>query len=386
MGLNKVTLSAVILGFFLVILVSLVIIIRLWIKTKKIAYSLFLAQIAFLIVSFFMFIRIILKISKATSQDIVIIGVLWTCSMACMLSGISMLSKQNTNPEQSVEEKIEYDPNLKRALGMFAFYIILCPIILGIILVIVSGIIDFSADDPLVYIFMTLAQFGILVLWLSRKYLMNFKSMISFRNISPMFFIPMFISILGLGILLSEIENFFQRVVPINDFWLKILGAISGDGFAPWKAVLAAVVVAPILEEIVFRGMLLRGLLKHYSVRKSIIISAIFFGIAHMNPWQFIAGLAAGIVLGWWYVKTRSIIVTIFGHALNNSMVFIAPVMGLKIPGYNATSDISNHQPLWFDILGLILLAGGTIWLIKLFNKRQVNFERPNIIGNDSDL
>jgi membrane protease YdiL (CAAX protease family) len=183
---------------------------------------------------------------------------------------------------------------------MFAFYIILCPIILGIILAIVSGVIGFSTDDPLVYIFITLVQFGLLVMWLSRKYLMNFKSMISFRNISPMFFIPMFITILGLGILVSEIENFLQRVVPINDFWLKIFGTIAGDGFDPWKAVLATVVVAPILEEIVFRGMLLRGFLKHYSVRKSIIISAIFFGIAHMNPWQFIAGLAAGIVLGWW--------------------------------------------------------------------------------------
>jgi hypothetical protein len=58
-----------------------------------------------------MFIGIILKISKETSQDIVIIGVLWTCSMACMLVGISMLSRQNTNPEQSIEEKIEYDPD-----------------------------------------------------------------------------------------------------------------------------------------------------------------------------------------------------------------------------------------------------------------------------------
>lgn len=45
------------------------------------------------------------------------------------------------------------------------------------------------------------------------------------------------------------------------------------------------VIAAPVLEELIFRGMMLEGLLKKYSPVTSIIISSILFGVAHLNPW-----------------------------------------------------------------------------------------------------
>jgi uncharacterized protein len=394
MQMETETLAVLILGFAIVILFSLVVIIRLWIKAKSKTFIWFLVQAALLIIAFFKFIKLLIinsNISVVISSEenslaIGIIGVLWGCSMLCMLIGIYMLSKDRTKGEDTDKDKEKYNPSLKKALGMLMFYTLVCPIIPLIISTIASKLIGFSEEDPLVYVFTTIAALGLLILWLNRKYIINFKSMITMEKTSAVFFIPMTLTILGAGILLSEVDNFVRRVIPVNDFWMRIFGTLLGQGFDTWKGILAVVVIAPIVEEIIFRGMLLKGFLNHYSVRKSIILSALLFGIIHMNPWQFVGAFAAGIILGWWYVKTDSIITTIFGHALNNSMSFIVGAIGLSIPGYNAALDIAKHQPLWFDLLGVILLTGGIVWLVKLFNKRSISPERTAVTADESNL
>ena len=52
---------------------------------------------------------------------------------------------------------------------------------------------------------------------------------------------------------------------------------------------IAIVIAAPVLEELIFRGIILNGLLKRYSPLKSVLISSILFGVVHLNPWQFVA-------------------------------------------------------------------------------------------------
>jgi membrane protease YdiL (CAAX protease family) len=213
-------------------------------------------------------------------------------------------------------------------------------------------------------------------MWLKRKYIINIKGMFSLDKTSIIFLLPMTLVIFGSGILLSELDNFIKRVLPMSAYWLETLRTISGEGASPWKGILAIVVTAPIAEEIIFRGILLKGFLKHYSVRKSIILSSLLFGMIHMNPWQFVGAFAGGLILGWWYVKTNSILTPIFGHALNNGLSFILTAIGLIIPGYNTAYSVAIHQPIWFDLLGVILLTLGIVWLITLFNSRQISLER----------
>jgi membrane protease YdiL (CAAX protease family) len=213
-------------------------------------------------------------------------------------------------------------------------------------------------------------------MWLKRKYIINIKGMLSLDRTSIIFLLLMTLIIFGSGILLSELDNFIKKVLPMSAYWLETLNTISGEDSSPWKGILAIAVTAPIVEEIIFRGILLKGFLKHYSVRKSIILSALLFGMIHMNPWQFVSAFAGGLILGWWYVKTNSILTPIFGHALNNGLSFILTAIGLSIPGYNTAYSVAIHQPIWFDLLGVILLALGIVWLVNLFNARQVRLER----------
>lgn len=79
-----------------------------------------------------------------------------------------------------------------------------------------------------------------------------------------------------------------------------------------------AVVAAPILEELLFRGVILDGLLKNYDPRKAIVISALLFGLIHMNPWQFIDAFTGGLVMGWLYWKTGSLLLCMWMHFMNN--------------------------------------------------------------------
>jgi membrane protease YdiL (CAAX protease family) len=382
--MEAATLAMLTLGFAMVILISVIVIIMLWFKVKSKAFGWFLVQIVLLCAVFFNFIKLLIMnsnipkamVSEENSLALGIIGVLWACSMLCMLIGIYWLSKEKIKDEERVRNKEEYTPGFKNALWVILFYGLLCPIFLSIITVAASKVIGFSEKDPLVLVVTTIGGFGFLVLWLRRKHIINLQSMFSMKNTSVIFFIPMILIISGLGILLSEVSNLTTRILPMSDSWVKAFSSVLGDDSAPWKGILAVVVVAPIVEEIIFRGMILRGFLKHYSVRKSIFLSALLFGIVHMNPWQFVTAFVAGIILGWWYVKTESIITTIFGHALNNGMNFIIGAIGLSIPGYNVPYDTAMHQPVWFDLLGIILLAGGIVWLVKLFNARKVSTEK----------
>jgi membrane protease YdiL (CAAX protease family) len=83
------------------------------------------------------------------------------------------------------------------------------------------------------------------------------------------------------------------------------------------------VIAAPILEELIFRGIILDGLLKKYSPIKSILISSLLFGLVHLNPWQFVTGLIVGIFSGWVYYRTRSLSFSIIIHAAANLSGFL---------------------------------------------------------------
>ena len=80
-----------------------------------------------------------------------------------------------------------------------------------------------------------------------------------------------------------------------------------------------AVIMAPIFEEIIFRGIIQKGLINNgIKPVKAIWISAILFGLVHGNPWQFVGAVLLGYVLGIVYEKTKSLLLPILLHAFNN--------------------------------------------------------------------
>lgn len=128
---------------------------------------------------------------------------------------------------------------------------------------------------------------------------------------------------------------------------------------------LTLAVAAPILEELIFRGIILRGFLKNHSVARSIFASAVIFGIAHLNPWQFISAFFLGIFIGWIYYRTASIWPCIFVHFVNNAAVFFVGLF---------TEDKSGMEEMSLDynmanILFLLFAAGLLFLSIRQIDK-----------------
>lgn len=132
-------------------------------------------------------------------------------------------------------------------------------------------------------------------------------------------------------------------------------------------AFILMVIAAPILEELIFRGIILDGLLRVYSPIKSILVSSFLFGLVHLNPWQFVTGLIVGIFSGWVYYKTRSLLPSIIIHAAANLSGFGMRLI-LDIDSSMDKSLVESYGGLTYlilTILGSIVIVSTCIYYLN---------------------
>ena len=171
---------------------------------------------------------------------------------------------------------------------------------------------------------------------------------ISLREICPLvpirlpLLFPMALTVIGISILFSESDNLMRTVLPPPAWFDEFFRSLLSGEISLWGSIVSLVVIAPLTEELLVRGLILRGFLSHYSVRKAILASAIFFGVLHLNPWQFIGATALGILFAWWFIETRSMLPCFFGHAFTN---------GTTVSRYDSSSirDTGLHKRFWND-------------------------------------
>lgn len=143
----------------------------------------------------------------------------------------------------------------------------------------------------------------------------------------------------------EKIQQMFEQMVQLNLQGYLTLG-----------------IAAPILEELIFRGVILKKFLEKYSPAKAIIFSAIIFGLAHMNPWQFIAAFFIGLAIGYIYWKTKSIWPGIFMHFANNSFSFY---LAKKYESVNVTfQDLIGNTTYYISLIIICLLVCYSIYLV----------------------
>ncbi|MCR5131883.1 MAG: CPBP family intramembrane metalloprotease [Prevotella sp.] len=132
----------------------------------------------------------------------------------------------------------------------------------------------------------------------------------------------------------------------------------------PW-GYLSIGILVPVAEEMVFRGAVLRTLLQLFNNRwhwVAIIISALIFGALHGNLPQFIHGTLFGILLGWMYYRTDSIVPGIVFHWINNTIAFVGSNFGPQNYDAKLVDMFGNQQTVYLAI-GFSLL----IFLPSLF-------------------
>lgn len=82
--------------------------------------------------------------------------------------------------------------------------------------------------------------------------------------------------------------------------------------------VISFIIVAPIFQKILMRGIIIEGFLNKYKPATAIIISSIMFGAIHLNIFQFVNAKIGGLFLGVIYYKTRFLVLCIVAHMINN--------------------------------------------------------------------
>ena len=102
----------------------------------------------------------------------------------------------------------------------------------------------------------------------------------------------------------------------------SMLPGRDGDmGTGGWF-LLCSIVVAPLFEEIIFRGFLTGGMRRAYGGVAAWICPAVVFAAVHVAP------AAGGLVLGFYYLRYRSLVIVIMLHALNNMTACFLEVVG----------------------------------------------------------
>ena len=132
----------------------------------------------------------------------------------------------------------------------------------------------------------------------------------------------LWVALFSLGTIIPLSFLYEQLGIEMDENTQQIFTSLMKE---PWGYV-AVGILAPLAEEVVFRGAILRTLLGIMSKKNhwvAIIISAALFGLAHFNEAQFINALLMGLLLGWMYYRTGSLVPGILLHWINNTMAYV---------------------------------------------------------------
>ena len=125
---------------------------------------------------------------------------------------------------------------------------------------------------------------------------------------------------------------------------------------------LTIALLAPILEELLFRGAIENHLLQQWkNPWVGIVVSSLIFGVIHMNPAQIPFAFLMGMMFGWLYYRTGSLLPGIIGHVLNNS---IAAVNMILYGPATIEEQMKNASMMWLWLaIAAVSSIIAAIWL-----------------------
>jgi uncharacterized protein len=130
--------------------------------------------------------------------------------------------------------------------------------------------------------------------------------------------LPILLMIPAMTLAMSGLVSMIEWLFPTSRWEQAMFERMMSNELA---AIVATCVLAPFLEEMLFRGIMLRSFLQQYSRQRAFLYSAALFGLAHLNIYQFAIAFLGGIFLAWLYERTRSLWPCILLHGAYNSLV-----------------------------------------------------------------
>ncbi len=276
------------------------------------------------------------------------------------------------------EEKALKKKTIKKArfaitvCGFACALMLILQIVCGITFPIVENEIISILVDMIMFVVYLAIPFGLaeLILRIIRNKSFYVKKESSFPKAAPLYIC----GAIGTGYLINLAVNiFFNSWVQSYSFEVALpstaLGLIL---YFVFQSVFPA-----IIEEWAFRGIVLKNLLP-YGKKGAIFISALFFGIAHIDPPRIIFATIFGIILGMCYEKTGSLKVPMIIHFLNNGIA----TLGSICANYDALLII--NLTLSFLMIGLMGLGIIAIMFYSIagISKKKYSVNKPFRLGH----
>lgn len=180
-------------------------------------------------------------------------------------------------------------------------------------------------------------------------------------------FISVFLFILGMNFANALILNFLHSLFHINIDTSDVI--FTSNWSYNIALILSAVVIAPIFEELFFRGAILR-ILARYNKTFAIVVSSLLFGFMHMDITQFLFTFILGMILAHYSLKYHSMLVNIGLHFMNNLWAILVTLM------YSFVSNQSIISIVEMSVM-VLMVMGFVYGIIFLVQKRnEFHFER----------
>ena len=200
--------------------------------------------------------------------------------------------------------------------------------------------------------------------WLQRKNYKNQinlrnivgKSSISYRLLIRLFILTIVLFCFSLGIILLTFSLISLTLPSLIESLIKYTHnndsqLLSIPFYYQLLEIFAFVIIGPVAEEFIFRGVLLHIWAAKNRIGSSILLSSLVFGLFHLHP---IKALLSGIFYTLLYIKYRSLFIPILVHSMNNAIAIVAPFF-LKqvISDYNSMPTLDEITNMWK--IGLLL-------------------------------
>lgn len=262
----------------------------------------------------------------------------------------------------------EHNPTYPNAVEALLLIALLIAIELFVAAAVFDANLLAGINDGDVYGFITVVGNGILFVGLMAYKRINYRALFhpaghSLAATMTLVSVPILLMVPGLVFLAGAANSIVQYLFPMTADDVARFEEQMAPGIVP---ILFACVAAPVLEEMLFRGVILRSFLRQYSRTFAILWSSALFGFAHLNLYQMMTAMAIGIVAGWLYERCRSLWPCILLHASYNAFV----------TGYyswivaHAESQPSGLGAAFTGSAFVAAIVGGLI-LLKLLGGRQ---------------
>lgn len=176
-------------------------------------------------------------------------------------------------------------------------------------------------------------------------------------------------------------------VWPANLFalWLQNIGYNFSDALTfdnPFAIIFGGItvcVIAPVMEELVFRGLMLPALTKKFNAFVSVLLCGLAFSLMHMNPEQTVYQFFIGCVCSYLTIRTRSVLPAITVHATSNIIAFVLSFFEQgEVSGELTTIILLT---LLFTALGVLVVyfLGKVMEKAKVENKEENQAEQDEV-------